>query len=54
LRPTYIVEVHRLLARAVRRDLVRSVQQLGIDAVARDQPIKVVSPESAAFFALYT
>jgi hypothetical protein len=38
--------------RAVRRDLVGPVEQLGIQPIALDQPIEVIPTESAALVAL--
>jgi hypothetical protein len=51
-RPTYIVEVLSLLARTIHRNLVRPVEQLSVDPVALDQPVKPVSSTTAALVAL--
>jgi hypothetical protein len=37
-----VVEVLRLLAPAVGRDLIRPVEQLSVNAIALDQPMDVI------------
>ena len=51
-RVTDSAQVHRLLARAVGRDLVGPSEQFGVDAVASDQRVEVVPSSLAALFAL--
>ena len=51
-RTANVVEVHRLLTRAIGRDLVRPFEQFGVDTVTLDQPIKAIPPATTALVAL--
>jgi hypothetical protein len=51
-RAALIVQILRLLARTICRDLVRPLEQLGVNTVAHDQPVEPILTGPAAFFAL--
>ena len=51
-RAALIIKILRLLSWAIRRDLVRPVEQLGVNPVSLDQPMEVIPTSAAALFAL--
>src|SRR5215471_2481705 len=51
-RAALVVQIPRLLPRAVGRDLVGPIEQLGVNAVAFDQPMELISTPTAALAAL--
>jgi hypothetical protein len=51
-RPALVVQVSRPLPPAVGRDLVGPLEQLGVDAIAFDQPMDVIRTPTAALVAL--
>ena len=51
-RATYIVEVHRLFARAIGCNLISTGKELGVNSVSVNQPIKIVPSTATAFVAL--
>ena len=51
-RAALIVQVPRVLTWAVGRNFVRPLEQLGVDAVAGDEPMEAIPPASSAFLAL--
>ena len=46
------IRILRLLARTIRRDLVRPVKQFSVNSAALDQPMKVIAPTTTALLAL--
>jgi hypothetical protein len=52
LRAANIIEVLGLLAGTIRRDLVRPVEQLGVDAVALDQTVEPIPAATSALVVL--